>query len=40
MLLIPLKKVIIYGNYETLEDTNYKISEKDYKEIIVLQLII
>ena len=34
MLFILLKKVIAYGNYETMEQTDYQIEKEDYKTII------
>ena len=40
MLLILLKKVIIYGNYDSLKIKDYEISDEDYKEIIMLQLLV
>lgn len=40
MLLILLKRVIQFGNYETLEDIDYEVAESDYKKIIQLQLAI
>ncbi len=40
MLLILLKKFIQYGNYETMSNTEYEITEEDYKEIIRLQLVV
>lgn len=40
MLLILLKKIIQYGNHETMDDTVYDISLEDYKKIIQLQLIV
>lgn len=33
MLLILLKRIIQYGNYETMNNTEYKISEDDYKKL-------
>lgn len=38
MLLILLKKVLIYGNYSTLTRTDYLITKEDYAQIIRLQL--
>lgn len=38
MLLILLKKIIQYGNHNTMNDTEYKIVQDDYKKIIQLQL--
>ena len=38
MLLILLKKVIAYGDYETMKQTDYVIEKKDYAKIIKLQL--
>lgn len=40
MMLILLKKIIIYGNYNSLNDVEYDVSDDDYKEIIMLQLIV
>lgn len=40
MLLILLKKVIIYGNYESLKEQNYEITNDDYKDIIMMQLLV
>ena len=40
MLLILLKKVIIYGNYSSLKINDYEISEEDYREVIMLQLLV
>lgn len=40
MLLILLKKIIIYGNYDSLGDIEYEVTDEDYKEIIMLQLIV
>lgn len=40
MLLLLLKEIIIYGDYQTLEYSNYEISQNDYKKIIQLQLVI
>ncbi len=40
MLLILLKKIIIYGDYGTLKRNDYIITAEDYREIIVLQLAI
>ena len=40
MLLILLKKIIAYGNYETLNQVDYKITDADYAKIIQLQLIV
>lgn len=40
MLLILLKKVIIYGNYDSLKIKDYKIQNQDYQEVIILQLLI
>lgn len=38
MLLILLKRIIQYGNYSTLNDSEYEIVEEDYRKIIQLQL--
>lgn len=40
MLLILLKKVIIYGNYDSLKIKDYEISDEDYREVIKLQLLV
>lgn len=40
MLFILLKYIIIYGNYETFEYTDYQICKEDYKTIIKLQLVV
>lgn len=40
MLLILLKKIIQFGNYETMSDTHYEITKEDYKKVIQLQLIV
>lgn len=40
MLLLLLKQIIQYGNYNTLNNTDYEISEDDYRKIIQLQLVI
>ena len=40
MLLILLKKVIIYGNYNSLNQQDYKITDEDYKEVIMMQLLV
>lgn len=40
MLLILLKKIVQFGNYETICDTQYEIVQKDYKKIIQLQLVV
>lgn len=40
MLLILLKKIIQHGNYESMKDNKYEISQDDYKKIIQLNLII
>ena len=40
MLLILLKKIVQYGNYETMSNAEYEITEEDYKEIIRLQLVV
>lgn len=40
MLLILLKKVIIYGNYDSLKINDYEIMDEDYREIIILQLLV
>lgn len=40
MLLILLKKIIQFGNYDTMNDTEYEISQEDYEKIIQLQLVV
>lgn len=40
MLLLLLKNIIHYGNYQTLDEVEYKITQEDYKQIIKLQLIV
>lgn len=40
MLLILLKKVIIYGNYDSLKNNIYEITDQDYKEVIMMQLLV
>ena len=40
MLLILLKKLFIYGDYETLKCRNYEITSEDYRDIIILQLLV
>lgn len=40
MLLILLKKVIVYGNYDSLKIKNYEINDEDYREVIILQLLV
>ena len=40
MLLILLKKVIIYGDYDSLKIKDYKICDEDYRDVIMLQLLI
>lgn len=40
MLLVLLKKVIIYGNYDSLKIKDYKISDEDYRDVIKLQLLV
>lgn len=40
MLLILLKKVIIYGNYDSLKIKDYEITDEDYREVIMLQLLV
>ena len=40
MLLILLKKVIQFGDYESICDTQYEIVQEDYKKIIQLQLVV
>ena len=40
MLLIFLKKVLIYGDYSTLSKIDYSITKEDYAQIIRLQLVI
>ena len=40
MLLILLKRIIQYGNYESMRETNYIVTEDDYKKVIQLELIV
>ena len=40
MLLILLKKILIYGNMETIDCDEYDITHDDYQEIIKLQLLV
>ena len=40
MLLILLKKVVIYGNYESLNSIDYVINDDDYRKVIMLQLLV
>lgn len=40
MLLLLLKRIIQYGNYETLNDMEYEVSKEDYRKIIQLQLVV
>lgn len=40
MLLLLLKRIIQYGNYETLNNTEYEVSKEDYRKIIQLQLVV
>ena len=40
MLLILLKKILIYGNMETLDCDEYDITHDGYQEIIKLQLLV
>lgn len=40
MLLLLLKRIIQYGNYETLNNTGYEVSKEDYRKIIQLQLVV
>ena len=40
MLLLLLKRIIQYGNYETLNNTEYEVSQEDYRKIIQLQLVV
>lgn len=40
MLLILLKKIIQYGNYDTMNNTEYEITQEDYEKIIQLQLVV
>lgn len=40
MLFMLLKKIIVHGNYETMEQTDYQIEIEDYKTIIKLQLLV
>lgn len=40
MLFILLKKIFVYGNYQTMEQTDYQITGEDYKTIIILNLLV
>ncbi|MBQ7009264.1 MAG: hypothetical protein IJN05_08635 [Ruminococcus sp.] len=40
MLLLLLKKIIQYGDIDTINNIDYSITEEDYKKIIQLQLIV
>lgn len=40
MLLILLKKVIVYGDYESLNSKEYVIKDEDYRDVIILQLLV
>lgn len=40
MLLLLLKKVIIYGDYESLNSRDYQINDEDYRDVIILQLLV
>lgn len=40
MLLILLKKVIVYANYDSLNNKDYTITGEDYKKVIMLQLLV
>lgn len=40
MLLILLKKVIQYGNFESINDAEYEITKDDYEKVIQLQLVV
>ena len=40
MLFILLKKIIKYGNFETMAQTDYQIEKEDYKTIIKLNLLV
>lgn len=40
MMLILLKKILIYGNMESLSWDEYSITDEDYQEIIKLQLLV
>jgi len=40
MLLILLKKIVQYGDYKTMNDTEYEILEDDYRKVIQLQLVV
>lgn len=40
MLLILLKKIIQHGKYETINETDYEVTEDDYRQIIKLQLVV
>ncbi|WP_313133246.1 hypothetical protein [Anaerocolumna sp.] len=40
MLLILLKKIMIYGEYSTMKENSYVISIDDYRKIVQLELIV
>lgn len=40
MLLILLKKIMIYGDYSTMKENSYEISINDYRKIVQLELIV
>lgn len=40
MLLILLKKIMIYGDYSTMKENSYVISIDDYRKIVQLELIV
>lgn len=40
MLLLLLKRIIQYGNYETLNNAEHEVSKEDYRKIIQLQLVV
>ena len=40
MMFNLLKKIIVYGNYDTLNQTDYHIKKEDYQTIIKLQLLV
>lgn len=40
MMFNLLKKIIVYGNYETFNQTDYHIGKEDYQTIIKLQLLV
>lgn len=40
MLLLLLKKIMVYGDYQTFSQTDYTVTDEDYATILRLQLIV